>query len=102
MELASTFADLTLESLALQHTKVLALLQSVWMILTFAVMQVAGVFTLEQYFVVSYFGLVALAFVMAPEDTKGTDWRAVTWAIRIGFLVLAYFVVVRGAEFVTI
>ena len=63
-----------------------------WLAIVFVVLQVLGSLTIENYYVLSYFGLVVTAYLFAPTDPTVRWWRVVRWLLRIGLLVLCYLV----------
>jgi hypothetical protein len=82
------------------HVRSFLVAQGVWMTLVFVALQLIGVFTVENYFVLCYFGLVVTAQTFAPTDRSERWWRVVRWFLRAGFLVLCYFVVMRALSVV--
>jgi hypothetical protein len=65
------------------------------MVAVFIALHLVGTFTVENYFVPCYFGLVVTAQTFAPTDRSERWWRVVRWLLRAGLLVFCYFVVMR-------
>jgi hypothetical protein len=85
---------------AVPHVRSFLVAQGVWMTAVFAGLQLVGAFTVENYFIPCYFGLVVTAQTFAPTDRSERWWRVVRWLLRAGFLVLCYFVVMRALSVV--
>jgi hypothetical protein len=69
--------------------------QGMWMTAVFAGLQLTGAFTIENYFVPCYFGLVVTALIFAPADRSERWWQIVRGLLRGGSLVLCAIVAAR-------
>jgi asparagine N-glycosylation enzyme membrane subunit Stt3 len=70
----------------------LVLVQALWMVILFSVLQFLGLFSLEQYFVLSYVGFVVGVGLFAPAEPTPRWWRSVQVVLLMGFLGLCYLV----------
>jgi len=59
---------------AVPHAQSFLVAQGVWMTAAFAGLQLVGAFTVENYFVLCYFGLVVTAQTFAPTDRSERWW----------------------------
>jgi len=78
--------------------RVLLTVQLTWMILVAVLLSVLGGFVFEQFYVLSYLGLVVVAQLFAPVADSPRWWTTVQWLIRLGFLGLCYFVAMRFTD----
>ena len=79
----------------LPRAQMLVTVQVTWMAVLFTALHIFGTFTVENYYILSYFGLVVVAGVFAPLDSSPRWWRTISWLIRLGFIGLCYFVAQR-------
>jgi len=68
------------------------------MLLLLAALVGLELLTPELYFTLSFIGLLALRTVFAPAEDPPQWWRRLNWAVRVGFLVLAYLVLQQSLE----
>lgn len=95
MEYTRLTTDFRIGGLEVPRLQALAVVQFAWMLIALLGLLVVGAFTVENYYVLSYFGLVVSVLLLAPVDRE-TGWSGVTWLLRAGFLGLCYFVARRA------
>lgn len=94
MQYTSLGTGFQIGGLEVPRLQALAVAQFAWMLVTFLSLLVVGAFTLENYYVLTYFGFVLGVLLFAPSD-RTAEWWGITWLLRLGFLGLCYVVAMR-------
>jgi len=75
--------------------------QSVWMLLLWGLLRGLGIWSIDLYFIVSFFGLLLMRLLFVPRDDSAVWWSVLDWLVRSGFVVLAYIFYVNFLEIAT-
>lgn len=78
--------------------RLLVATQTAWMLIAFLTMVSLDQYWLEGYFLVSFVGLLFGSLLFAPDDADAAWWRRLRWVVRLGFLLLAVYVIQRIQE----
>lgn len=63
--------------------------QGVWMLTALLILLLSQEFSLENYFIISFIGFLAVVQVYAPTDSEPKWWTIARWVVRAGYVVFA-------------
>lgn len=76
----------------------IVLVQAVWMFVALVMLLLSSEFTPENYFIISFIGLIAVSQVFAPADTRTRWWSILRIITFAGYAIFALIIYRRVSE----
>lgn len=73
-----------------------------WLVLTLATLLILSLFTMENFFIVSFIGLLVIMQVFGPVRSRPQWWVVLRWIKNIGLVVFALIMLSRISAVVNI